>query len=87
MTLPEIARLLNTSTRSLNSYVSGHFGEPPAKYMRRQRLLRVRALLLAGECVTRAAYEVGFWNLGQLSRYYRTVFGELPSETLQRGRP
>lgn len=85
LALPDIAQRLGTSTRSLTTYVSRQLGISPARYMRRQRLLRARALLLAGEGVTRAAYEIGFWNLGIFARYYRAEFGELPSETL-RGR-
>ncbi len=82
--LRDVARRLGTSTRSLTSYVSDRLGISPARYMRQRRLLRARALLLAGEGVTRAAYEIGFWNLGIFARYYRAEFGELPNETLQR---
>jgi len=43
--------------------------------------MKARELLLAGETVTHAAVEFGFWNLSVFARYYRAQFGELPSET------
>jgi len=47
-------------------------------------MMRARELLLAGQSVTHAAVEFGFWNLSVFARYYRAQFGELPSETLRR---
>jgi transcriptional regulator GlxA family with amidase domain len=85
--LPEIARLLGTNVRSLRNYVGRHLGISPSRFLRRQRLIRARERIIAGECVTRAAVEFGFWQLSHFSRYYRDEFGEYPSVTLQRGRP
>ena len=79
--LAQVSVLLSVSVRTLSAYVNRHVGMSPAKFMRRQRLMKARERLLAGDTVTHAAVEFGFWNLSVFARYYREQFGELPSET------
>jgi transcriptional regulator GlxA family with amidase domain len=79
--LAQVSVLLSVSVRTLSTYVNRHVGMSPAKYMRRQRLMRARERLLAGETVTSAATGLGFWQFGRFAQLYREHFGELPSET------
>jgi len=79
--LAQVSQLLGMKYRTLTTLIRRHCGMSPARFMRQQRMIKTRELLLAGETVTRAAVELGFWNLSVFARYYRAQFGELPSET------
>ena len=82
----EMARAAHTSVRSLHRAFGSVLGETPASYVRRVRLHRIRHGLLTEKealcSVTRIAYRHGVQQLGRMARFYREVFGELPSETL-----
>jgi AraC-like DNA-binding protein len=86
--LPEICAAVGAGERTLRMACQEHLGMGPIRYLalRRMNLVR-RALLRAGSStttVTRIATDHGFWELGRFSGNYRTMFGETPSETLQR---
>ena len=49
-----------------------------------QKLLRAEAKEVK---VTTAAMDWGFWHLGEFAAGYKRLFGELPSQTLQRRDP
>jgi AraC family ethanolamine operon transcriptional activator len=86
MLLPQVSRLVGLPLRTLSRVVGEHCGMPPAQFMRERRMLKARARLLAGDNVTAAACEFGFWNLSVFARNYRAQFGELPSVTVRRCR-
>ncbi|MEY3298568.1 MAG: hypothetical protein RLZZ597_1828, partial [Cyanobacteriota bacterium] len=56
-----------------------------------QRLHGIRRALLHSdpkpETVAQIAHQWGFFSLGHFARDYKTLFGELPSETLRRTVP
>jgi AraC family ethanolamine operon transcriptional activator len=54
--------------------------------MRLNRVRRILARAPEGVSVTDAATRFGFFHLGRFSGQYRRLFGELPFETLRRGR-
>ena len=57
---------------------------------KRIRLTRAREMLERCETdgsVVQIALKCGFQNPGHFARDFRLAFGELPSETLKRGRP
>jgi AraC-like DNA-binding protein len=60
----------------------------PIRFLTLRRMhLAHRALLRADpskSTVTRIVTDHGFWELGRFSVAYRALFGESPSETLQR---
>ena len=60
----------------------------PIRFLTLRRMhLAHRALLRADpskSTVTRIVTDQGFWELGRFSVAYRALFGESPSETLQR---
>jgi len=61
----------------------------PMGYLRQQRLLAVRAALLAPQpaaSVSAVAMEWGFSHLGRFAADYRKAFGEAPSQTLENAR-
>ena len=60
----------------------------PEQYLRARRLNGVRKILRShgpGEVrIYEVANEWGFWHMGQFAADYRKLFGERPSETLER---
>lgn len=92
--LNELCQALGLSRRTLHRAFHGMLGMGPKAYLRLRSLSAARrALVQAAErpvSVTRVALEHGFWELGRFSVAYRSMFGESPSQTLQRaggGRP
>lgn len=84
----ELARILCTTRRTLLNAFVGVLGTPPSRYILARRLHFARHLLRqdASTTVTVAALDQGFEHISRFSQHYRTLFGELPSSTLQRAR-
>ena len=83
-----LAEVAGISERSLNILFNKYVHMPAMQYLKRTRLLRVyRDLRYAqpGIRVTDVASRWGFTQLGWFSSKYRKEFGELPSDTLQKG--
>ncbi|WP_164455107.1 AraC family transcriptional regulator [Thiorhodococcus minor] len=82
----DLARVLGTTRRTLlNAFVDA-LGTTPSRYILARRLHSARQVLRNGRSpsVTVAALDQGFEHLGRFSQHYQTLFGELPSRTLQR---
>lgn len=90
LTLPEIVRISGMSARTLHSGFSVAYGMGPMAYVKRLRLNRCHKELLAADAETEFVGDIaaswGFYHLSSFARYYRKEFGELPSETLKRGK-
>ena len=87
--LPDIAKALDVSVRSVQKAFHDDLGTTPMNYLRDRRLERARAELADalpsdGVKVTDVAERWGFGHLGNFSAMYRKRFGESPSETLRR---
>ena len=86
VTIGEICAATGVSWRTLDRAFMERFGIGPKTYLQRARLSRAREQLAAshkGELrVSEIASNWGFWHMGQFAHDYRTVYGELPSETL-----
>ncbi len=82
----ELARVLGTTRRTLLTAFVDALGTPPSRYLLARRLQSARHSLRSGESlsVTDAALDQGFEHISRFSHHYRTLFGELPSHTLQR---
>lgn len=84
----ELCRELKVSERTLRHAFYDVTGMSPLDYLKTFRLNQVKRRLreaVAGEAlVKQLAYANGFTHLGQFSRDYRQLFGELPSQTLHR---
>lgn len=89
ITIHDLAEASEVSTRTLFESFRRFRGITPMQYVRRYRLDRVREALLrpnGNESVTQVAMRWRFEQLGRFSSLYAQVFGEKPSETLQRAR-
>jgi AraC family ethanolamine operon transcriptional activator len=88
LTLADLCQALGTSSRALSYGFQDIFGMSPMAHLKVLRLYGVhRALKAAIPCSTivlNIANQFGFWSMGHFARDYKTMFGELPSETLKR---
>lgn len=86
--IPEICAAIGVPDRTLRLCCHEHLGMGPKKYLLLRRMnLAQRALRTAAAdvtTVTEIATQYGFWHFGRFSATYRSVFGELPSATLNR---
>jgi AraC family ethanolamine operon transcriptional activator len=82
---------LRVSRRTLHRAFDETLGIPPIMYLRHKRLCEARILLREGcrpgVTVADVAFKKGFSDFGRFSGYYRSLFGENPSQTLKSARP
>lgn len=86
---PEVlAGVACVSVRTLHAAFQDRLGESPMAYVRRIRLQKVRAELLASDPerirITDVAMRWGFFHQSRFAQQYRAQFRELPSATLHR---
>lgn len=86
-----LARLAGVSRRTLARSFDETIGESPQSYITRMRLHRIRSDLLAGgqpgSTIADVSNRWGMSELGRMSGRYRSLFGELPSQTRLRRSP
>ena len=84
----ELCAALGVSRRKLHDAFVSTVGMTPPDYLKVRRLTLVRRALMAApgarSLVKSVALAHGFWHLGYFAKDYRELFGELPSETLER---
>ncbi|WP_433281028.1 AraC family transcriptional regulator [Pseudonocardia xinjiangensis] len=86
-TVADLARHAGVGARRLQMAFQESLNTSPTGYLRKVKLARARADLLAsGETVMSVAYRWGFNHPGRFSAAYRSRYGESPSDTLRRGR-
>lgn len=88
LTLADICQAVCASQRSLQYGFQDMLGMGPMAFVKVQRLHGIRRTLLCTEpkpeTVAQVAHQWGFWSLGHFSKDYKHLFGESPSQTLQR---
>jgi AraC family ethanolamine operon transcriptional activator len=90
ITALQLCTIADCSQRWLEQCFKVRFGVTPKAYVKYLRLSRLRKDLLqshtdANQKIIDLASIHGFWHMGQLAADYRKVYGELPSNTLQKG--
>lgn len=87
LTILDLCRTLGASRRKLQYCFQETLGTNPVAYLRALRLNAARRELRNGSspvCVQDVAARWGFWHLSRFSSEYREMFGERPSQTLNR---
>jgi len=84
--MPDLCARLGVSRRTLQTCFDDVLGISPAQYLRVVRLNEVRRRLTQSnhKRIADVAAEWGFSHMSQFAVDYRKLFGESPSETLQR---
>lgn len=88
VTIAELCAAVGAPERTLHLACREHLGLPPITYLRVLRLHGARRdlrVLGRATTVTDTATSWGFFHFGEFAAAYRRQFGELPSQTLQRG--
>jgi AraC family ethanolamine operon transcriptional activator len=84
----DLCAALGVSRRKLHDAFVSTVGMTPPTYLKTRRLVLVRRALRMARpgrsLVKSVALTHGFWHLGYFAQDYRELFGELPSETLER---
>ena len=86
--LPEICAAIGAAERTLRAACEQRIGMGPIRYLTLRRMHLVHRALArtapSTATVTQVATDHGFWELGHFSVAYRLMFGETPSQTLNR---
>jgi AraC-like DNA-binding protein len=86
--VPEICTAIGVPERTLRLCCQEHLGMSPKHYLTLRRMNLARRALLASNSgkrtVTDIATSYGFWHFGRFSAVYRSLFNELPSDSLSR---
>ncbi len=87
--LTDVSRTVGVSPRTLRSAFHNVCGISPKQFLIRRQLIAIHDALVLSEkqpgAVARVAMAHGISELGRFARVYRQFYGELPSQTLQRG--
>jgi AraC family ethanolamine operon transcriptional activator len=85
--ISELSSALRVSRRSLHRAFADTLGIGPVAYLRCKRLSAIQSILRQSNPETTSigevAFEYGFPEPGRFASYYRSYFGETPSETLR----
>lgn len=89
VTVEKLVDISGASARSIFVTFQNARGYTPMAYLKKVRLAAARDILLRAApetTVTGVMFACGFASQGHFARDYRLAFGELPSDTLRRGR-
>lgn len=88
ISVAQLSQELEVSERALRDGFREHLGVAPKKFIQLRSLHRARQLLVHfgpdETTVSSVATGIGMWDLGRFAMRYRELFGESPSQTLQR---
>lgn len=86
--IDELINAAGVSERTLRNVFLEYYGLPPHRFFVVHRLHQARTALRIespeSSKVTTIAAQFGFWHFGRFAREYRKLFGESPSQTLNR---
>ena len=84
----DLCTIAQVSERTLQYLFKKELGMAPKSYLIGQRMYAVHRELWAADPTKTRVFDVanywGFWHMGQFAADYRRIYGELPSETLNR---
>ncbi len=84
----DLCNAARVSERTLQRVFKHYYGISPKQFVKSQRLFGLHRDLRAADPavskVSTLAHYWSYWHMGQLARDYQYLFGELPSETLNK---
>jgi AraC family ethanolamine operon transcriptional activator len=89
VTVTDLCGVAGATERTLRNAFSRVYGMGPNRFVRLHRLDEARRALRTPaptDTVSRIATALGIWDLGRFAGQYRALFGESPSQTLERAR-
>ncbi len=89
ITAGQLCRIAGVSQRALEKIFESRRGMSPMRFVTERRLAAAHRMLGAavpGDDVTAVALGLGFNHIGRFAALYAQIYGELPSQTLKRGR-
>jgi len=72
--------------RTIRRLINKKFQVSPKQYLNKLRLNEVRKGLILdrrNSSIFQVASDYNFWHMGQFSKDYKNLFGELPSKTIR----
>ncbi|MGA6099110.1 helix-turn-helix domain-containing protein [Stutzerimonas marianensis] len=88
--LADLCLATHTTERTLRNVFTRYLGMSPHRYLMQHRLRMIRrAILSAGptDTITDICARFGVWDFGRFAHFYRSHFGEFPSQSLRRTAP
>jgi len=87
-TISDLVSELDISPRTMQHHFQKKFGMTPKKYLHHLRLNAIRSELIRGESdrikISEVALKYGFFHSSHFGSEYKKMFGETPSQTLER---
>lgn len=87
LTITELCKITHVSRRALHYCFEQGLGVSPIQYIRDCRLNEIRRILLKNEkeiTIADLALEFGFFHISTFNAHYKQLFGETPTQTIQR---
>lgn len=86
--IADLCKAASVGATTLHLCFNEVFGVSPIAYLQAKRVTQARSLILATEraspSVKDVALSLGFTHSGRFAKRYRSLFGEFPSETLEK---
>ena len=83
----ELTAAAGVSERTLETAFEEYFDEVPSHYLQLRRIKQIHSALRAAKVGEKSVTEIladhGEWEFGRFAGNYRSLYGELPSQTLQ----
>ena len=86
ISVSQVSKFVNISERTLRYHFEKKYNLSPKDFIQKLRLNAVKKRLsnsTENPIIYKIASEFNFWHMGQFTRDYKHLFGELPSETIK----
>lgn len=86
--IADLCKAANVGATTLHVCFNEVYGVPPIAYLQAKRITQARCAILSAESapssIKDVALSLGFNHSGRFAKQYRSLFGEFPSETLDK---
>jgi AraC-like DNA-binding protein len=86
--IADLCKAASVGATTLHVCFNEVYGVPPIAYLQAKRISRARSAILSAESappsIKHVALSLGFTHSGRFAKQYRSLFGEFPSETINK---